>query len=289
MTSTRSSPRNHSSGQKEETTSGTKRKADISSPKRSRKAAKQTTIEESFSGDISQDSVEDAEKNEEPIGGEEHEDNPSKPRNDGKADTKAEAIDDKAVQTSSQREKKMASNILEKGVIYFFTRNRVGIEDSDSVGDLQRTYFVLRPLPIFAKLGDGPLPDLENNRLLALPKKVFPRTHKDRFMAFVEKAKTTIQELKDNFFKSEEYETKSTGTRQTEPVVTVAEGVYAITRTEDRSTHLAYAITIPSNLGEVQEDLGIQSQGSFIISVKNPERPGPASTRLPQTPDYPQE
>jgi hypothetical protein len=72
---------------------------------------------------------------------------------------------DGAIEESSQREKEMPSNILEKGLIYFFTRNRVGIDDADSVGDLQRTFFVLRPLPVGAKLGDGAIPDLKNNRL----------------------------------------------------------------------------------------------------------------------------
>lgn len=108
-------------------------------------------------------------------------------------------------------------------------------------------------------------------------------------MAFVEKANISIQDLKDDFFKGDEYETKTQGTRRMEPVNTVAEGVYFITRTEDRSTHLVYAITIPSDLGEVQEDLGIRSQGSFVISVKNPERAGPANTNLPESPDFPKE
>lgn len=106
---------------------------------------------------------------------------------------------DNPVEESSQRKKDMPSNILEKGLIYFFTRNRVGIDDADSVGDLQRTFFVLRPLPTGAKLGDGAIPDMKNNRLFALPKKTFPKSHNDRFMAFVEKANTTIQDLKDNF------------------------------------------------------------------------------------------
>ena len=57
---------------------------------------------------------------------------------------------------------------------------------------------------------------LENNRLLALPKKSFPKSHSDRFMAFVEKAPTTIQDLKDNFFKGAEYETQTSGTRVSE-------------------------------------------------------------------------
>lgn len=108
-------------------------------------------------------------------------------------------------------------------------------------------------------------------------------------MAFVEKAPTTIQDLKDNFFKGDEYDTKTSGTRRVDPVTPVAEGVYAITKTEDTSTHLAYSITIPSVIGEVQEDLGLKSQGSFVISVKNPERPGPASANLPEGPDFPKE
>jgi hypothetical protein len=202
---------------------------------------------------------------------------------------KSESKDGGAVQESSQREKEMPSNILEKGLIYFFTRNRVGIDDADSVGDLQRTFFVLRPLPTGAKLGDGAIPDLKNNRLLALPKKTFPKSHNDRFMAFVEKANTTIQDLKENFMQGSKYETKTQGTRQVDPVTPVAEGVYAITRTEDRTTHLVYSTTIPSELGEMQEDLGIKDQGSFIISVKNPERSGPASASLPQKPGFPKE
>ena len=193
------------------------------------------------------------------------------------------------IEKSSQREKDIPSNILEKGVIYFLTRNRVGIEDADSVGDLQRTFFVLRPMPIGAVLGDGALPDQKNNRLFALPKKAFPRSHNDRFMAFVEKANTTVQDLKENFFAANEYETKTQGTRRVEPITPIAEGVYAITRTEDATTHLVYSTTIPSELGEVQEDLGIKSQGSFIMSVKNPERSGPAAAQLPQKPDFPKE
>ncbi|CAI6334635.1 unnamed protein product [Periconia digitata] len=196
---------------------------------------------------------------------------------------------DDAIQESSQRENQLSSNILEKGLVYFFTRNRVNVEEADSVDDLQRTFFVLRPLPPGTKLGEGTLPDLENNRLLALPKKVFPKSQNDRFMAFVEKAPTTIQDLKENFFGGSEYETKTSGSRRVDPVTPVAEGVYAITRTEDTSTHLAYSITIPSVMGEVQEDLGLRSQGSFIISLKNPKRPGPANTNLPQRPEFPEE
>lgn len=284
---------------------GTKRKEHATSPKskhETKAAKKQTTIEETIGSDQKQDTHEDTEMKEAP--GDAEAEKPSKDTQEeaekegdddtggieeSQGDDKTRSKGDGAIEESSQREAKMPSSILEKGVIYFFTRNRVGIEDSESVGDLQRTFFVLRPLPTGAKLSDGAIPDSNGNRLFALPKKVFPKSHHDRFMAFVEKSNTTIQELKESFFKGSEYETKTAGTRHQEPVTTVAEGVYAITRTEDRTTHLAYATTIPEELGEIQDDLGLRSQGSFIISVKNPERSGPANASLPKGPGFPKE
>lgn len=304
MTGTRSSARSRnvdnassSPKQEEKGAAGEKRKAeDAPSPDSKHERKAQKTIEETLGGAKDKENPDDSEMKDAPKDGASGEDQKKADESGKDAAAKSEGFDgvskvedNGAVEESSEREKKMPSNILEKGIIYFFTRKRVGIEDAESVGDLQRTYFVLRPLPAAAKLGNGVLPDLQNNRLFALPKKVLPKSHQDRFMAFVEKAKTTIQDLKDTFFKGGEYETKTLGTRHTEPINTVGEGVYAITRTEDQSTHLAYALTIPSDLGEVQEDLGLRSQGSFIISVKNPERSGPASARLPQGPEFPKE
>ncbi|KAG9190011.1 uroporphyrinogen-III synthase [Alternaria panax] len=306
---------------------GTKRKQEVEpSPKRDRKTSKkQATIEETMDAsklsdsdtkDASDDArdIKDAEEAEAEAGkdlvdesdakalatgddeklstteeNKEEDTEPAPKANEAAHGENTPAQDSGAIESSSQRAQQMPSNILEKGIIYFFTRNRVGIEESESVGDLQRTFFVLRPMPSGAKLGDGALPDTNNIRLFALPKKVFPKSHNDRFMAFVEKANTSIKELKESFFGANEYETKTQGSRRTEPVAPVAEGVYAITRTEDRTCHLVYSTTIPSQLGEVQEDLGIKDQGSFIMSVKNPERSGPANAQLDQKPGFPKE
>lgn len=45
-------------------------------------------------------------------------------------------------------------------------------------------------------------------------------------------------------------------------------------------------LTIPSEIGEVQKDLGIAEKGSFVLSLKNPEASGPANAQLPQGADY---
>ncbi len=194
---------------------------------------------------------------------------------------------DSAVEKSSEREKSTPSSILEKGIIYFFFRGRVNVEEPSDVGDIARSYIVLRPLPHGAKLGDGPIGDAGNNRLLALPKKVLPVSPKDRFMVFVEKSNASMEEIKDAFASSD-YMTKTAGSRHTPAAAPIGEGVYAITTT-GRESHIAYILTIPSELSEVQHDVGLKERGSFVASVKNPQYPGPANTNLPKGPEFPQE
>lgn len=181
-----------------------------------------------------------------------------------------------------------SSNILEKGIIYFFFRGRVGIDDPKAVDDIARSYLVLRPLVQDAKIGSGPIGDAGNSRLCALPKKVLPRSGKDRFMAFVEKTHASFKELRDDFLSASDYETKTAGTRHTPAATPAGEGVYAITST-GRTSHLVYLLTLPAELGEVQKKMGVGQRASFIMSTKNPDYPSPAYARLPEAPHYPEE
>jgi hypothetical protein len=110
-----------------------------------------------------------------------------------------------------KREAAIPSSILEKGIIYFFFRSRVNIDEPQGVEDIARSYIVLRPLPLGTKLGEGPLEDAGNARLLALPKKVLPKSKRDRFLVFVEKHGISIKDLRDNFIAGNEYATKTVG------------------------------------------------------------------------------
>ena len=192
-----------------------------------------------------------------------------------------------AVEGSSKREESTPSSILEKGLIYFFFRGRVGIDGPSEVNEIARSYIVLHPIPHGAKLGEGPIANHGTNRLLALPKKVLPASPKDRFMVFVEKANIAMDEIKSTLGSSD-YATKTVGTRHTPSATPIGEGVYAITST-GRESHLAYILTIPSTVSEVQQDVGLRERGSFITSVKNPTYAGPANASLPQSPEFPQE
>lgn len=196
---------------------------------------------------------------------------------------------DESVVVDSAREAEMPRSILEKGIIYFFFRARVGIEDPQGLEDIGRSYIVLRPIPIGAKIGEGPLEDSGNARLLALPKKILPKSGNDRFLMFVDKAKSTIKDLRDQFA-SNEYATKTSGTSNTPAATPFAEGIYAITST-GRESHLAYVLTMPNegDIGNVQNDLGVRARGSFICSLKNPDAPGPAHATFNSPAKYPEE
>ena len=188
----------------------------------------------------------------------------------------------------TEREEETPASIMEKGIIYFFFRGRVGIDDPSTVDDIARSYIVLRPLPHGAKLGEGEIGDAGNCRLLALPKKVLPNSGRDRFMVFVERTQQSFKDLKETFLSASDYETKTAGTRHTPAATPVGEGIYAITTT-GRESHLAYILTLPADLSEVQQDIGLRERGSFITSTKNPKYPSPANAGLPKGPDYPKE
>ncbi|KAJ5909755.1 hypothetical protein N7504_004398 [Penicillium tannophilum] len=193
------------------------------------------------------------------------------------------------VHKSEQREDVVPSSILEKGIIYFFFRPRVNVDDPHGMGDVSRSFFVLRPTPLGTELDNnqGPMDKDARCRLLMLPKKKFPTSAKERDMAFVEKSGQTVKNLQDNFVASSTYQTATRGERTTEDARPYAEGVYAITSSK-RASHLAYELTIPAELGEVQENFGLCQRGSWIVQAKNPKFPGPPSGQLPKEPDYPE-
>lgn len=191
-----------------------------------------------------------------------------------------------AVESSSQRAEATPSSILEKGVIYFFFRGRVGINEPSDVNEIARSYIVLRPMPHGANIGEGPIGDAKNVCMLSLPKKVLPVSPKDRFMTFVEKANVSMEDVKQQL-SSSDYSTKTVGVRHTPAAAPIGEGVYAITKTE-RETHLAYILTVPSEINEVQKAVGLRQQGSYITSAKNPKSASPANASLPKGAEYPQ-
>ncbi|KAL4870765.1 hypothetical protein BDV12DRAFT_194968 [Aspergillus spectabilis] len=192
------------------------------------------------------------------------------------------------MRTTREREDIVPSNILEKGIIYFFYRGRVNVQEPHSIQDIARSFFVLRPTPLGAALDhkQGAADTGAKCRLMLLPKKRYPRSGKDREMGFVEKAGISVQQLQESFIAGDTYETSTRGTRVIPEAKPFAEGVYAITSTK-RATHLVYHITLPEKLGEVEQDFGLSERGSWLMQSKSPKFPSPPSARLPKEPEFP--
>lgn len=154
--------------------------------------------------------------------------------------------------------------------------------------DIARSFFVLRPTPLGAVLdaNQGTVDTDAQCRLMILPKKKFPMSGRERDMGFVEKAGISMKELHDSFMVGGTYETTTRGERTIQEAKPYAEGVYAITSTK-RASHLVYILTIPEELGSLQEDFGLHSRGSWILQSKSPKYPGPAYAQLPKDPEYP--
>ena len=108
------------------------------------------------------------------------------------------------------------SDILEKGLIYFFFRPRVGVDSVDSLADVQRSYILLHVLPEGGKLStDAPYrADSQDLRTIIVPKKKLPSTG-DRFIGIVSKGDGKVGEVSNDLGQST-YETATRGQRVTQ-------------------------------------------------------------------------
>jgi hypothetical protein len=169
------------------------------------------------------------------------------------------------------------ADVLERGNIYFFYRPRVQEREAEGIEDVQRFSLVLSPH------GE------HHHRLLIVGRKKLPELGSDgqRAWAYVARMARTPAEIADEL-EQEVYSTRTRGERAQPAARPAGEGVYALARHDDH-VHLAYALELPAEPGEVQRALGIQEEGSYILAVKNPAVPAPPGVGLrpPRQADFP--
>ncbi|KAI9136486.1 hypothetical protein BKA69DRAFT_146866 [Paraphysoderma sedebokerense] len=159
--------------------------------------------------------------------------------------------------------------LLEEGHIFFFYRPKVERHEAHDLSDVQRMYMALVP---FKKGQTDTSESLV--RLIVVAKKKLPETdQRARYWGFVLKVSEDIEQLAE-YLKEETYETSTRGTRHLESCRPLGEGVYGIVKHQDH-THLAYVLEIPHEPGEVQKAFNVRKEGSFILSVKNPQTSNP--------------
>jgi hypothetical protein len=180
-------------------------------------------------------------------------------------------------QQEGQQKQVNEAEILEQGDIYFFYRPKKAAEEVKGIEDVRRFFMVTAPEQNNSQL----------YRLFVIGKKSLPEVRKtearasERYWArvggvFKDATELTKELLSDEF-------------RKGDAARPVGEGKYAIIKHQNH-TELAYLLELPKEPGEAQQELGIEKEASYVISVINPKIP--KSSNLPTTeepPKYPQE
>ena len=155
--------------------------------------------------------------------------------------------------------------ILERGHIYFFSRPAVGEDAPKGLVDVQRFHFELSP--------EG----RDLFRMITVGKKRLPEPDDagQRFWGYVERVAGSSGEIVEELERGQMRDGFGTK-RSARPA---GEGVYALAR-HGNHVHLLYALELPQEPDEVQRELHIEKQGSYLLSVKNPLAGSPPSVGL---------
>jgi len=241
---------------------GRKKKGDTESPTEEKKASTEESKEttETPAKDVpSESKVSDEEEKPK----EKTEEKPSEETasRDGAEPPKASETSTETAATTSDTKKH--TKLLEHGHIFFFYRPKVGVESASGIEDVQRLYIVLSP--------EGS----PKKRVLVLPKKMLPdiKGH-DRYFAFVDMVTEKWEESLEPELGSADYKTKTRGARHLEGARPCGAGAYGLVKHEAGHTHLAFVLELPTDMGEVQEAFDIPKEGSYVITIKNPQKEG---------------
>ncbi len=182
--------------------------------------------------------------------------------------------------------------VLEQGDIYFFYRPKKNSQEVKGIEDVRRFFMVTSP-----ETGSntnskksGSRSKVEENqfyRLFVIGKKSLPEIRKsearssERYWARVGGIFEDKNELTKELF-SDEF-------RKGDAARPVGAGKYVIVRHQNHA-EIAYILETPEKPGEAQQELGIEKEASYIISVINPKQPSPSGyPSAEESPNYPEE
>jgi hypothetical protein len=147
---------------------------------------------------------------------------------------------------------------LESGNIFFYYRPGIEKKEQESVKG-QQFYMILSPR------------NNERFRLIVIGSKRLPEVERKRkrFWGFVDLVRKSSNSIRDEL-SGEKYPTKARGERHVSAARPAGEGVYRLLR-HGGHTHFVYALEPPERSNEEQNELQIETEGSYIIGIKNPK------------------
>ena len=183
------------------------------------------------------------------------------------------------------------SQIIEQGDIFFFYRPKVGTEEVEDIGDVQRFYMITSSDDGYS--GRAGKRKETIYRLFLIGQKQLPEiiegksTSKERNWAL----NTLTTSNPDDIHKelaAAEYTTETRGKRRIAAAIPAGEGKYSIVKHAGH-TELAYLLELPEQPGPTQKEFEIRKEASYIVSVKNPNIsvPGFAAFSSRKKPEYP--
>jgi hypothetical protein len=182
----------------------------------------------------------------------------------------------------SQRRPTRPQVVVEKGDIFFFYRPGIDVESVKELGHVQRFYVILAPTEHGHRhfralvVGRKKLPEI-------IPGRSEPG---ERDWATVTLTTDDPEELRTELG-AKRYVTATRGERVLAAAKPVGEGRYWLVRHGDH-TELAYALELPAAPGKAQQLFGIRTEASYIVAVRNPDRPAePGIPSLKTPPSYP--
>lgn len=160
-------------------------------------------------------------------------------------------------------ERRSMVRVLERGELYFLYRPHLEDVAPEGLLDIRRFYMVLHP------------EDQARFRLIAIGKKRLPDADAEgeRHWGFVDGVFPSADELR----RAAAGVSSTMGRGQN--IRPAGEGMYFIIL-HGNHTHLVYVLEVPQLLGDVQEAFNIQSEGRFVVSVKNPDAVAPPGVGL---------
>jgi hypothetical protein len=186
-----------------------------------------------------------------------------------------------------KEDSKESQSIVEHGDIFFFYRPKVGTEEVEDIGDVQRFYMVTSP-----EDGGERRSNKDIYRLFLVGQKQLPEiiegksTSKERNWALNILTTSNPDDIHKELLPAE-YTTETRGKRRIAAAAPAGEGKYFIVK-HDGHTELAYLLELPETPGPTQKEFEIKKEASYIISVKNPKIkvPGFAAFSEDKKPQY---
>ncbi|MDQ2803793.1 MAG: hypothetical protein M3Y41_14385 [Pseudomonadota bacterium] len=168
---------------------------------------------------------------------------------------------------TGQKAAKSEVEVVEQGDVDFVFRPKVDQPDPAGLEDVERFFVVLRPRT----------PRVW--RLLVIGRKRLPEIDAhERNWGFVDLVTRSVTDVR-KALAAATYETKTRGERRLPAARPAGEGTYALIR-QRPTLHLVYRLELPEQPGPVQTALGIERQGNFVLSLKNPAKPAPSGVGL---------